>query len=44
MDSNLLHIWLDKIDGFTEIYDGIRYLVLLCHSWYDEIYVGLNIL
>ena len=44
MGSNLLRIWLDKIDGFTKIYDGIRYLVLLCHNWYDEICVGLYIL
>ena len=37
MGSKPLHIWFDKIDGFIKIYDGIRYLVLLGHSWYDEI-------
>ena len=29
-------IRLNEIDGFIEIYDGIRYLVLFGHSWYDE--------
>ena len=28
----------DKIDGFTRIYDGSRYLVLFGHLWYDVIY------
>ena len=37
MGSKPLHIWFDKVDGFIKIYDGIRYLVLLGHSWYDEI-------
>ena len=32
-----LCIWFDKIDGFIKIYDGIRYSVLLSHSWYDKI-------
>ena len=27
----------DKIDEFMKIYDGIRYLVLFGHSWYDKI-------
>ena len=26
-----------KIDGFIKICDGIRYLVLFGHRWYDEI-------
>ena len=34
MGSKRLRIWFDKI---IKIYDGIRYLVLLGHSWYDEI-------
>ena len=37
MGSITLHITFDKIDGFIKIYDGIKYLVLFCHSWYDEI-------
>ena len=32
-----MRIRFDKIDRFIKIYDGIRYLVLLVHSWYDEI-------
>ena len=27
----------DKIDGFMKIYNGIRYLVILCNSWFDKI-------
>ena len=27
---------IDKIDGFIRIYDGIRYLVIIGHSWFDE--------
>ena len=34
MGSKRLRIWFDKS---IKIYDGIRYLVLLGHSWYDEI-------
>ena len=37
MGSKPLRIWFDKIDGLIKVYDGIRYLVLLGHSWYDEI-------
>ena len=37
LGSKPLRIWFDKIDGFIKIYDGIRYLVLLGHNWYDEI-------
>ena len=28
---------IDKIDGFIKIYDGIRYLVIIGHSWFDEL-------
>ena len=28
MSAKSLHIWFNKIDGFTKIYDGLRYLVL----------------
>ena len=28
----------DEIDGFIKVYNGIRYLVLLGHLWYDKIY------
>ena len=38
MGSIPLHIRFDKIDGFIKIYDGIRYLVIQVHSWFDEIY------
>ena len=37
MGSKPLRIWFAKIDELIKIYDGIRYLVLLGHSWYDEI-------
>ena len=37
MGSKPLRIWFDKIDELIKIYDEIRYLVLLGHSWYDEI-------
>ena len=30
-------IRLNKIDGFYKVYDGIKYLVILGHSWSDEI-------
>ena len=32
-----LLIRFDKINGLIGIYDGIRYLVLLGRSWFDEI-------
>ena len=38
MGLKALCIWFDKIDGFIKIYDGIRYSVLLSHSWYDKIF------
>ena len=37
MGSQPLGIWFVELDGFIKIYDRIRYLVLLGHSWYDEI-------
>ena len=37
MISKPLRIWFDKIDGFIKLYNGIRYLALLGHSWYDNI-------
>ena len=37
MGSKPLRIGFDKIDRFIKIYNGIRYLVLLGNSWYDEI-------
>ena len=37
MNSKSLRIWFDKIDGFIKIYDGIRHLVILGHSCFDEI-------
>ena len=38
MGAKPLRIWLDEIDGFIKIFDGIRYLVLLASKRYDEIY------
>ena len=35
--SKPLPICFDRIYGFIKIYDGIRYLVILDHSWFDEI-------
>ena len=37
MGSIPLRIGFDKIDGLINIYDGIRYLVILNLSWFDEI-------
>ena len=37
MGSIPLHIRFDEIDRFIKIYDGIRYLVLFGHRWYDDI-------
>ena len=42
--SKPVRIWFDKKDGFIKIYDGIRYLVLLGHSWYDKICDSINYL
>ena len=33
-----LRIRFDKIDGFTKIYEGTRYLVLFSPERYDKIY------
>ena len=39
MGSIPLHIIrFDEIDGFINIYDGIRYLVLVGGGFYDEIF------
>ena len=38
MISKQLRISFYKIDGFIKIYDGIKYLVLLSCTWFDEIY------
>ena len=37
MDAKPLHIRFDEIYEFIKICDGIRYLVLFGHVWYDEI-------
>ena len=33
-----LRIWFEKIDGFTKIYDEIRYLILFASERYNAIY------
>ena len=38
IDSKSLRIRLNKIDGFTRVYDGTRYLVLFGSEKYDYIY------
>ena len=38
MRSKPLQIRFDEIDGFIKMCDGIRYLVLFNHLWYDKIY------
>ena len=44
MGAKPLHIWLEKIDGFIKIYDGIRYLVLFAPERYNAIYDRINYL
>ena len=44
MGSKSLRISFGEIDGFIRIYDGIRYLVLFGHLWYDEIYARIRYL
>ena len=44
MGSKPLRIGFDKVDRFIKIYNGIRYLVLLGTSWYDEIYDSIKYL
>ena len=36
MGSKLLRIRFYKIDRFIKIYDGIKYLVLLSCTWFDN--------
>ena len=43
MGSNALGIWIDKIDGFIKIDGGIRYLELLDHNCYVEIFDRIGI-
>ena len=38
IDSKLLGIRFNKIDGFIRIYDGTRYLTLFGYEKYDAIY------
>ena len=37
MGSIPLRIKFDRVDGVIKIFEGIRYLVLLNHSLFDEI-------
>ena len=37
MGTKALHIRFNEIDGFIKIYDGIRYLVLFDHGWFNKI-------
>ena len=37
-------IWFDNLDGFTKIYDGIRYFVLFASEKYNAIYDKINYL
>ena len=37
-------IWFDNLDGFTKLYDGIRYLVLFASEKYNRIYDRINYL
>ena len=38
MGTKPLRIMFNEIDAFIKIHDGIKYLVLLGHSWYDKIW------
>ena len=38
MGSIPLRIMFEKRDGFTIIYDGVRYSVIVGHNWLDEIW------
>ena len=40
MGSKPLCIRFYKIAGFTEIYDGNKYLQLLSFTWFDKIVIG----
>ena len=44
MSSKPLCIWFNKTDGLVKIYDGSRYLVILGHSWFDEIWDSIKYL
>ena len=38
MGSKPLHIRFDEVDGFINVYDRIKYLVLFSSGLYNEIY------
>ena len=38
MGSIPLRFTLDELDGFIQVYDGIKYLVLFRGGFYDRIY------
>ena len=44
MDSIPLRIRFDKEDWFFKIYDGIKYLLIFGHCWFDEFVIGWNII
>ena len=44
MGAKLLRIWLEKMDRFIKIFDGIRYLVLFTKGRYNAIYDRINYL
>ena len=44
IDTKPLHIRFDKIDGFIQVYDGTRYLVLFGSEKYDFIYKRIRYL
>ena len=41
IDSKLLRIRFDKIDWFTRVYHGTRYLILFVSEKYNSIYDGI---
>ena len=42
MGLQSFRIGFDEIDGLIKSYNGIRYLVLFGHLWYDEIYDSIG--
>ena len=42
MGLKSFRIGFDEIDGLIKSYNGIRYLVLFGHLWYDEIYDSIG--
>ena len=44
MGAKPLCIWLEKIDGYVKIYDGVRYLVLFAPERYNAIYDRISYL